>query len=79
MSGPRRTATERLVVDWIACDGRRLCTELVPELLVADDWGYPVARSGDREVAVPRTLRRHAQRAVKECPLLALRLEPVTR
>ena len=36
--------SERLVVDWVACDGRGLCVELVPELLTADDWGYPVAR-----------------------------------
>ena len=45
--------SERLVVDWVACDGRGLCVELVPELLVGDDWGYPVARSGERSPAVP--------------------------
>ena len=66
--------TERLVVDWVACGGRGLCAELIPELLTADDWGYPVARSGERSPVVPANLRRHAERAVKECPTMALRL-----
>jgi ferredoxin len=35
----------RLHIDWTACDGRGLCAELLPELLLSDDWGYPVARS----------------------------------
>jgi ferredoxin len=67
--------SERLVVDWVACDGRGLCVELVPELLAADDWGYPVARSGERSPVVPAALRRHAERAVRECPKMALRLD----
>lgn len=66
--------SERLVVDWVACDGRGLCTELVPELLEPDDWGYPMARSGDPVAEVPPHLRAHAARAVRECPMLALRL-----
>jgi ferredoxin len=64
----------RLHVDWVACDGRGLCTELVPELLEADPWGYPLARDGSREPAVPQGLEEHARRAVEACPLLALRL-----
>lgn len=68
--------TERLVVDWIACDGRGLCVELLPELLAADDWGYPVSRLAEASPAVPPELRRHAARAVRECPMLALRLLP---
>ncbi|MEJ5914368.1 ferredoxin [Pseudokineococcus sp. 1T1Z-3] len=32
-----------LHVDWTACDGRGLCAELLPEVLAADPWGYPVA------------------------------------
>ncbi len=66
--------SERLVVDWVACDGRGLCVELLPELLVSDDWGYPVTRSGDAVATVPRGLREHAESAVRECPMLALRL-----
>lgn len=64
----------RLLIDWVACDGRGLCVELLPELLSADDWGFPVSRSGDVFPQVPRELRRHAELAVRECPLLALRL-----
>jgi ferredoxin len=67
--------SERLVVDWVACDGRGLCVELVPELLTADDWGYPVAHSGERSPAVPAAVRRHARRAVRECPMMALSLD----
>jgi ferredoxin len=69
-----RGETVRLHVDWTACDGRGLCSELLPELLEPDPWGYPRARDGDREPAVPRALVAHAERAVAACPLLALRL-----
>jgi ferredoxin len=70
-----RTATDvALHIDWTACDGRGLCTELLPELLERDEWGYPRSRDGSREPAVPRSLRRAADDAVAACPLLALRL-----
>ena len=66
----------RLVVDWTLCDGHGSCVELLPELLEQDPWGYPLARSGGatRAVAVPRSLKGHARRAVEACPRLALRL-----
>jgi ferredoxin len=64
----------RLHIDWTACDGRGLCTELLPELLDRDEWGYPFPRDGSREPAVPPQLLAHAERAVASCPLLALRL-----
>ena len=64
----------RLHIDWTACDGRGLCAELLPELLAEDDWGYPVARDGAAEPAVPRALEEPARRAVSRCPALALRL-----
>jgi ferredoxin len=64
----------RLHIDWTACDGRGLCTELVPELLDRDEWGYPVPRDGSKEPAVPAALETHAKRAVTQCPRLALRL-----
>ncbi len=64
-----------LHIDWTACDGRGLCVELLPELLDGDEWGYPRARSGDsRDLAVPEHLRAYAERAVKHCPRLALKL-----
>lgn len=63
--------TLRLRVDPIACDGRGLCAELLPELVRLDDWGYPIID----ERPVPEALEAHARRAVDSCPLLALRLE----
>jgi ferredoxin len=63
----------KLHIDWTACDGRGLCTELVPELLDRDDWGYPVPRERP-EPGVPASLRSAARRAVTQCPRLALQL-----
>jgi ferredoxin len=66
----------RLHIDWTRCDGRGLCTELLPELLDRDDWGYPMSRSGSREPEVPPAQQKYAVAAVKRCPRLALRLLP---
>lgn len=63
MSGP-----QRLVVDWIKCDGHGICAELLPEFVQLDDWGYPMVRGE----AVPRGLEGLARRAVRACPTLAL-------
>jgi ferredoxin len=60
----------RLRVDPVACDGRGLCAELVPELVTRDDWGYPILS----DHPVPAHLDKHARRAVAACPVLALRL-----
>jgi ferredoxin len=68
----RRTGPERLRVDPIACDGRGMCAEILPELIALDDWGFPMIRDGD----VPTGLRAAAGEAVRICPKLALRLEP---
>jgi ferredoxin len=67
-------ATDRLHIDWTVCDGRGLCTELLPELLAEDDWGYPMARDGAAEPPVPPHLAGAARRAVDRCPALALHL-----
>ena len=61
----------RLAVDLIACDGRGLCAELLPELITLDDWGYPMLTRRE----VPPALREEAAAAVQLCPKLALRLE----
>ncbi len=63
-----------LHIDWTACDGRGLCSELLPELLDRDEWGYPIARDGrpTRDLHVPSSLDKHAVRAVAVCPRLAL-------
>jgi ferredoxin len=61
----------RLHINWTACDGRGLCTELLPELLDRDEWGYPVPREG-HDPSIPAGLRSVAQQAVAQCPRLAL-------
>ena len=65
------TAAARLRVDPIACDGRRFCAEILPELVTLDDWGFPIIRDAD----VPATLLAEAGEAVRLCPMLALRLD----
>ncbi|MCV7229605.1 ferredoxin [Mycolicibacterium komossense] len=67
-------SASRLHIDWTRCDGRGLCTELLPRLLDRDDWGYPLARDGSREPSVPARTLADARRAVARCPRLALSL-----
>ena len=62
----------RLRVNPIACDGRGLCAELLPELIALDEWGYPIIE----QPVVPEELGAMARRAVNACPTLALLLEP---
>lgn len=62
----------RLVVDWTRCDGHGPCAELLPEIVGLDDWGFPMVGRDD----VPTELVPLAERAVRECPVLALRLQP---
>ncbi len=64
------TGAARLRVDPIACDGRGLCAEILPELITLDDWGFPVIQ-GD----VPGPVLENAREAVRVCPKLALWLE----
>jgi ferredoxin len=64
----------RLHIDWTRCDGRGLCTELLPQLLARDDWGYPMARDGFREPRVPPSTLSAARSAVSLCPRIALSL-----
>jgi ferredoxin len=59
-----------ITLDPIACDGRGLCAEVLPELISLDDWGFPVIRPG----GVPGELLAEAGEAVRICPKLALRL-----
>ena len=64
------STNQHLVVDRIKCDGRGLCAELLPELIRLDDWGYPILSPGE----VPEHLLPLAQRAVDDCPVLAIAL-----
>lgn len=65
----------RIRVDRIACDGRGLCAEVLPELIRLDDWGYPIIDAG----VIPDDLEAHAQDAVELCPKMALWLEEADR
>ncbi len=62
-------STQELRVDMRACDAYGYCSELLPELVELDEWGYPVVTG---EVA-PELLGA-ARRAATACPMLALRL-----
>ena len=64
-------AGARLRADPIACDGRGLCAEVLPEVITLDDWGFPIIT--DEEI--PAGLMAAADEAVRLCPLLALRLD----
>ena len=65
------TGGVRLRVDPIACDGRQLCAEILPELITLDDWGFPIIDDTD----VPVRLVDEAREVVRICPKLAMRLE----
>ena len=71
---------EALHIDWTRCDGRGLCTELLPTVLMRDDWGYPLAVqaiNGDRtNPAINARDIQAAREAVHLCPKLALSLIP---
>lgn len=70
MSTPRQFAIDR-----IKCDGRGLCAELLPELIRLDDWGYPIVAPGP----IPDHLMPLAERAVEDCPVLAIALRRAER
>ncbi len=65
------TGRARLRLDPIACDGRGLCAEVLPELIWMDDWGFPIIADG----GVPAHLQPDAAEAVRICPKLALFLD----
>jgi ferredoxin len=54
-----------------ACDGFGFCSEILPEMIRRDEWGFPILADD----AVPEDLRRAAEQAVASCPRRALRLE----
>jgi len=59
-----------LVLDPVACDGRGVCAEMLPERIELDRWGFPVIDGA----AITPTLYEHAVRAVRSCPKQALHL-----
>jgi len=60
----------KLLVNPIECAGHGACAELLPEMIAADEWGYPIIDGRP----VPPSLERDARRAASACPALALRL-----
>ncbi len=62
--------SDQLRVDWIRCDAHGLCAELFPERITLDEWGYPLIDPAP----IPGPLMKHAERAVAQCPVLALAL-----
>lgn len=58
------------MVNPIACAGRGLCAELLPERIALDEWGYPIIDPAP----VPAALEPLARRVVASCPKLALSL-----
>ena len=63
--------TRVLKLDPIACDGHGICAELLPERIRLDDWGFPMVDGSP----LSGELLVHAQRAVTNCPKLALELQ----
>ena len=59
-----------LVLDPVACDGRGVCAETLPEHIELDRWGYPVIDGSE----IAPALFEHAVRAVRSCPKQALYL-----
>jgi len=69
---PIAASRYRLRVNPVACDAFGYCAELVPEIVLRDEWGYPII--GD---SIPSHLFALAQRAVRECPRRALFIESI--
>ena len=61
----------KLKIDWIACNGYGVCEAAAPDLVVLDDWGYPILPDGP----VPPDLVGQAKKAINDCPMLALAWE----
>jgi ferredoxin len=68
----RRGQQRELRVNPVACQAHGVCIELLPELISADPWGYPVIAPGP----VPPELTALAERAAQSCPTLALLFTP---
>jgi ferredoxin len=63
-------APQQLVVDPVACDGVGMCTQLAPDVVTLDSWGYPMTPARSLSPAESR----QAERAVAGCPRRALLL-----
>lgn len=63
-----------LAIDWTRCEARGVCLDLLPTVLRADDWGYPIGREPGESIPIDASSSEAAAVAARECPRLALRL-----
>ena len=61
---------KHLIVDYSKCDGHGICAEMCPEWIHLDQFGFPILRAG----SIPKEVIKHAEKAVLECPKLAIKL-----
>lgn len=60
----------RITIDPVACDAYGYCSEILPEMIGLDEWGYPVIRDGPLD----KDLVAMARRAARDCPKRAFTL-----
>ncbi|MBL8931691.1 MAG: ferredoxin [Kineosporiaceae bacterium] len=60
--------THRVRVNPIACEGIGMCAHLAPDVIVVDDWGYPMPATRDLDRREVRAVRS----AIAACPRRAL-------
>ncbi len=75
MAIKRRVSGMILRVDPVLCDGFGHCHELAPDLVLMDEWGYPILIEETSALVDPARIR-SARLAVRGCPRQALRLDP---
>lgn len=63
-------ADTELRVDPIHCRAPGICAELLPEIVILDEWGYPIVTTR----TIPPELLRNARRAAAACPTPAMNL-----
>lgn len=68
--GAAQQKQKRLVVDWTLCQGHGLCAGVVPDVIELGVDGYPTGASA----TIHPRMHKQAQRAVRRCPALALRI-----
>ncbi|MGC4933596.1 ferredoxin [Gordonia sp. DT30] len=57
---------QAVVVDRIACTGKGICAQLLPDSIRLDDWGYPIIGNAPADARAVRA-------AIRLCPTGALR------
>ena len=63
--------SRRVRVNPITCEAHGMCSELLPERITLDEWGYPIVDG----TPVEGEVLAHAERAAQACPTFALLIE----